>query len=395
MSSKERHERRYQRRKAAREKKRAAAAAEVANFERAMSFGNMLKWGFACCKGTAWKSSTQSFRLGIIANTARMRKAVLAGTFKSKGFICFDRVERGKLRHIKSVHITERQVRKTFNQEIAVPLIRPHLIYDNHASLKGRGTDRALNRLNCHLDRHFRKYGNEGYVLIFDFTDYFNSVAHDEVYRLYNLYIREPQAVRLGEQIMEMNGPVGFGLGCEMSQTSCISIPNRLDHFIKQDLGVKGYDRYMDDGILLERDLEDAQRHKAAIIDKCHQLGIQINERKTKILPVRSFTWLKTRFILTPTGKVVRKMSRKSITTERRKLKKFRAWVGLGHNPKYPDKPFTIEKVRASYISWRGHQERGNSYKVLKQMDRYFTDLFGVPPKEGMKVCSKSSKTAK
>lgn len=88
-------------------------------------------------------------------------------------------------------------------------------------------------------------------------------------------------------------------------------------------------------------------------------------------------------------------MSRKSITTERRKLKKFRAWVGLGHNPKYPDKPFTIEKVRASYISWRGHQERGNSYKVLKQMDRYFTDLFGVPPKEGMKVCSKSSKTAK
>lgn len=167
MSSKERHENRFRRRKAARERKKAARAAEIANIEKSMSFGKMLKWGWACCSGTSWKSSTQSFRLGIIASTARQHKSVMQGKINSKGFICFDRMERGKLRHIKSVHITERQIRKTFNQEIAVPLIRPHLIYDNHASLKGRGTDRALDRLNCHLDRYFRKNGNKGYILIF------------------------------------------------------------------------------------------------------------------------------------------------------------------------------------------------------------------------------------
>lgn len=395
MSSKDRHELRYWRRRGARERKRAARAAEIANIEKSMSFGKMLRWGWACCSGTAWKSSTQSFRLGIISSTARQHNAVMQGKINSKGFICFDRMERGKLRHIKSVHITERQIRKTFNQEIAVPLIRPHLIYDNHASLKGRGTDRALNRLNCHLDRYFRKHGNKGYILIFDFTDYFGSVQHDEVYRIYNEYIRDPRAIQLGTQIMELNGPVGFGLGCEMSQTCCVAIPNRLDHFIKQDLGVKGYGRYMDDGYVLEPDLERIKVIMAAIIEKCHQLGIQINERKTKILPVKSFTWLKTRFILTDTGKIIRKMSRKSITTQQRKLKKFKAWVELGHNPKYPNKPFTLEKARASYISWRGHKERGNCHKVLKRMDRYFTNLFGVPPKEGVKLCIKSSKTRK
>lgn len=348
----------------------------------------------ACCKGTAWKASTQSFRMGIIANTARMHTAVMSGKFKSRGFICFDRVERGKVRHIKSVHITERQVRKTYNQEIAVPLIRPHLAYDNHASLKGRGTDRALNRLTCHLERYFRRHGNKGYAVLFDFSDYFNSVLHDEVYRLYQMYIRKPRAMALGVQIMEMNGPVGFGLGCEMSQTTCISIPNRLDHYIKQDLAAEFYNRYMDDGIILEPDLERAKAMVEAIIQKCVELGIQINKRKTKIVPVRAFTWLKTRHILTDTGKVVRKMSRKSITTQQRKLKKFKAWVELGHNPKYPDKPFTLAMARASYNSWRGHQQRGNSHNILKRMDKYFTKLFGVPPKEA-KPCTPSSKGPK
>ena len=118
MSSKERHENRFRRRKAARERKKAARAAEIANIEKSMSFGKMLKWGWACCSGTSWKSSTQSFRLGIIASTARQHKSVMQGKINSKGFICFDRMERGKLRHIKSVHITERQIRKTKREAV-------------------------------------------------------------------------------------------------------------------------------------------------------------------------------------------------------------------------------------------------------------------------------------
>lgn len=380
MTSEERHERRYRRRKARREAKLRRRAAEVANYAKAMSFGNLRKWGMACCKGTAWKSSTQSFRLKIISNTAVAHTALMSGKLKFRGFICFDRVERGKVRHIKSVHITERQIRKTFNQEVAVPLIRPHLIYDNHASLKGRGTDRALNRLTCHLQRHFRQYGNAGYVVLYDFTDYFNSAPHDPVTWMYRHYIRDARSVQLGTYIMDLNGPVGFGLGCEMSQTNCIAIPNRLDHYVKQQLRVKGYDRYMDDGVALAPTLERAREIEAGIVAMAAALGIKMNPGKTRIAPVKSFTWLKTRFILTETGKVIKKPSRRSIVVMHRKLKKFKAWVDLGHHPKHPETPFTVEEARQSYMSCRGHLKRGNTYKVIKRLDGYFTDLFGEPP---------------
>lgn len=34
------------------------------------------------------------------------------GTWKTKGFFAFDLMERGKLRHIRSVHIAERVVQR-------------------------------------------------------------------------------------------------------------------------------------------------------------------------------------------------------------------------------------------------------------------------------------------
>ena len=51
--------------------------------------------------------------------------------------------------------------------------------------------------------------------------------------------------------------------------------------------------------------------------------GIKLNEKKTCIVPLRQgFTFLKTRFFITDTGKIIKKPCRSSITRERKKLKK-------------------------------------------------------------------------
>lgn len=71
--------------------------------------------------------------------------------------------------------------------------------------------------------------------------------------------------------------------------------------------------------------------------EKYAELGIQLNEKKTKIVKLsRGFTFLKTRFILTDTGKVVKKLCRESITRERAKLKKFAKTDGGGINDLCP-----------------------------------------------------------
>ena len=40
-----------------------------------------------------------------------------------------------------------------------------------------------MDRMNCHLQRHIRKHGLEGGILVYDFSDYFNSAPHGPIYR--------------------------------------------------------------------------------------------------------------------------------------------------------------------------------------------------------------------
>lgn len=92
-----------------------------------------------------------------------------------------------------------------------------------------------------------------------------------------------------------------------------------------------------------------------------------MNEKKTRIVKLQELHFLKTRFYLTETGKVRRKMCRKSARRMRRKLKTFRRWMAEGR--------MTEEDIRTAYESWRGHMRRGNSYRVLRRMDRFYKRL--------------------
>ena len=52
----------------------------------------------------------------------------------------------------------------------------------------------------------------------------------------------------------------------------------------------------------------------------------------------------------------------------REKLRKFRSWMEEGR--------MTIEDIRTAYDSWRGHMKRGNSWRVLRRMERFYNKLF-------------------
>jgi hypothetical protein len=63
-------------------------------------------------RGVAWKESVQRFEANAMRNIADIRRKPLAGENIQRGFAEFDLRERGKTRHIKSVHISERIVQK-------------------------------------------------------------------------------------------------------------------------------------------------------------------------------------------------------------------------------------------------------------------------------------------
>ena len=179
MTSADRREARFQRRRAKRTAARLKRSMECGDFEEVFSFRHLYLSGKKCCKGVYWKNSTQRYIGNLIANTAKLHRELLDGTFKHKGFHEFELMERGKKRHIRSVHISERVVQKCLCDYCIVPVYSSSFIYDNSASLKHRGMDFALRRTVCHLQRHFRKYGLTGGVLLYDFHSYFDTAPHE------------------------------------------------------------------------------------------------------------------------------------------------------------------------------------------------------------------------
>ena len=372
MNSKERHEIRYQRRKAKRLEKKRKLQEQYGDFDKVFSFKNLYDAFSKCRKGVMWKSSTKRYKANLLRNTYDLYTQLQDGTYRSKGFYEFDIIERGKPRHIRSVHISERCVQRTLCDESIIPLLERSLIYDNGASMKNKGIDFAIRRIETQLHRHYRKCGNEGYILQFDFKSYFDNISHDVVFKILRNIYTDDKLYGLACMFVRNFGDKGLGLGSQVSQIMAIAVPNIADHYIKEKLHIKGYGRYMDDGYLIHQDKEYLKQCLGEIRNILNGLGIKLNEKKTQIVKLsHGFTFLKTKFNLLPSGRILKRPCRKSIVTMRRKLKKLKK-KGLGY-----------DVARISINSWLDHMKRYKSYNACKSMKELFNKLYIEDWKKG------------
>lgn len=360
MTSEERREARYQRRKAKRDEARLRRSKECGDFDEVFSFRHLYLSGKKCCKGVYWKNSTQRYIGNIIPIIAKTHRELQNGTFKHRGFHAFTIMERGKKRYIRSVHITERTVQKCLCDYCLVPIYSACFIYDNSASLKHRGMDFALRRMTCYLQRHYRKYGLEGGVLLYDFHSFFDSAPHEPLFREADRRLHDPKIRELANSFVTDFGSVGLGLGSQVSQTNALMLPNMIDHYFKEVCRIKAYERYMDDGVAISPDIDDLYLCMDGLKIICEKCGLELNLKKTRVIPLRDYyRWLKTRFIITPTGKVVRKMNKDSTKIVRHKLRAFRGKLDRGE--------MTLADIRCSVDSYNGHMKRGHSFKVRQR----------------------------
>lgn len=371
MNSAERHEARYRRRKAARDARKAALAEELGRFERVFSFEHLYASYRASVRGVGWKASTQRYKASALANVDKTQNDLLKGTFRSKGFYEFDIIERGKPRHIRSVHISERVVQRCLCDYSLVPMLSRSFVYDNGASLRGKGYDFAVRRVTGFLAKHYREHGREGYALVFDFSKYFDTAQHGPVFREIERSGLDDRLVSLSEYFIKCFGDTGLGLGSQVSQIAAIALPNKIDHYIKDVLRVKFYERYMDDGLVIARTKAELRACLEAIRRLCAEHGIKLNEKKTQIIKLtRGFTFLKVRFRYGKNGAVVRRVCYKSIKQMRKKLKIFRRWVDSGR--------MTAEDVKTSLTSWSGHMRRFHSYFAVQSVMQKYRELFAA-----------------
>lgn len=372
MTSEERREGRYRRRTAARAERKRRALEGHDDFEAVFSYENLYRAYRKCRRNVAWKASVQKYVTQAPLKVHQAHEKLMHGKWKSRGFYEFDLCERGKTRHIRAVNIDERVVHGSLCDNALVPVLGRTFIYDNAASLKRRGYHFAVRRCCQHLREHYKKHGNSGYILLFDFQKFFDNVSHRLCGDILRKEFSDDRIIRITEEIIKDFGDKGLGLGSPVSQTFALASANRLDHYVKEALRIRGYGRYMDDGYLIHESKEYLQGCLKAIKDVCKSLEITLHEDKTQIVRLsHGFTFLKARLYLTDTGKIIRKIPRQSVTRQRRKLKKLAKLLEVGK--------ICYEDVYTSFQSWRAYAGNFNAWNTIRSMEQLYNDLFIWP----------------
>lgn len=314
-------------------------------------------------------------------------------------------MENGHERIINAMSPRDAVLQHALADEILIPALKRYLIYDSGASLKGKGISFTRKRFEKHLRWHYLRYDTNGYILKIDFRKYFDNINHkialeqigkeikdkqvlEIVKRIFDSYkvdvsfsddlvITEkvfdslayqkiPEEKKTGQRFM----PKSIGIGSQISQIIGIFYPTLIDTYCKTVKQIHCYDVYMDDRVVIHPDKEFLKRLLTEIEELCTTLGIFINHRKTQIIKIsHGFTWLKTRYILTDTGKIIRKIPRDSVTRERRKIKSMASLAKIGK--------IQWKDLENQYKSWRGDKIRYNAYHTIRNMDKLYLGVTG------------------
>jgi len=169
------------------------------------------------------------------------------------------------------------------------PLFERRFIYDSYACRRGKGVHAAIQRLQYFLRVAQRRWGSVC-VLQMDISKYFASISHDRLMSVLRRSIPDADVLWLCEAIIRAGGNNGIGIpvGALTSQLFANAYLDRLDHFVKDDLGERYYLRYMDDFVVLGPDSKSMRALRLRIerwLDE--ELGLRVNP-KSDVYPAKA-----------------------------------------------------------------------------------------------------------
>ena len=346
-----------------------ASYQHTASIEELFSVDNIWDSMLKRRKNVSWKPSVKQFVLNANAECSRMSKKVLEGTWKNGKPHEID-ILYPKKRKGLAIRFPDRVYQGILNDDVLYPEMTRHFIYANMACQKGKGPDKARDLLKKYLRNHYHYHGTSGYVLQIDITGYYPNMRHDKVKECFSRYI-PPQLMMLISDVLDQQyiGEVGYNPGSQMVQIAGISLLNDIDHHIKEKLKVKHYIRYMNDFILIHESREYLEHCLCEIKSMLADLGLSVSQKKTHITPLsKGFMFLGFKWNISETEKIYLNINPKTVKHERKKLYRLISKAKRGY--------ITREKVEECYQSWKAHAEHGNSYLLLKILDKYCKELW-------------------
>ncbi len=207
-----------------------------------------------------------------------------------------------KTRTIHASHIRDRVVHHAL-MNVIQGIFEPTFIKDSYANQIGKGTHKAVQRLD-EFKRKVTKNGRlvknpknansvSGWILKADIKHYFDTVDHDILLNIVGRRIKDKEVIELINTILKnfytKDHGKGMPLGNLTSQFFANVYLNELDYFVKHELKVRYYLRYVDDFVILHPSKEQLILWKKEIDHFLKEkLKLEIHPDKSKIIPLQN-----------------------------------------------------------------------------------------------------------
>lgn len=350
------------------------------------------------------KRKLEKFELNYVSNMIYIKNILESRKYTPGKYNIFI-IKRPKTRLIMSQNIIDKLINHVISECFLINVYDKTLIDTNIATRRNKGTHYGI--------RLLKKYINEikkdkFYILKFDISKYFFNLDHGILKELIRKRIKDKEALKILDDIIDstnksyVNTTImkiknqeiqkiknssnknkkelveeieglpfykegkGLPIGNMSSQVLAIMYLNELDHYIKEELKIKYYIRYMDDGIILHED-KDYLKYCLKEIEKIiAKYKLNLN-KKTKIYSSNEgFEFLGFKYLI-KNDRLIMKVANK---TKKRFKKKMKNMISLVNNKKIPYSDYF--QVKQSYI---GHLSHGNSKRLINLNTKEEFDL--------------------
>jgi len=324
-------------------------------------------------RGKRGKPSVATYEMDLEQNIFNLQEQLLSGGYQHGPYHSFY-IHDPKRRLISAADFADRVVHHALCQVIEPPFERK-FIHDSYANRVGKGTHRALDRCTYFLRRY-------PYYLQLDIQQYFPAIDHQllmaklatpipdqTVLKLCAHILRSGEGVLTdtyqmiyfpGDDLFAVHRPRGLPIGNLTSQFWANVYLNDLDHFIKRQLKVPGYIRYVDDMLLFGNDKKQLWGWWLAVVEELSQLRLTVHGTQPQPTPsTHGVTFLGFRCF-----PGCRRLKRQKAVYARRKLKRDWQAVQAGQ--------LSLQDFQVRLESWINHARYGDTWGLRRAI---FEDL--------------------
>lgn len=319
-----------------------------------------------------------------LIKSKELQKDILGNRYKiRKGSIV--KIYRPKYREAVAPWFRDRVWQRSMCDNGVYNDLTRRLDYDNMACQLGKGTDLAIRRTIQALQRIYREDGNNnGFGVHLDVRKYFPSTPHQEIKNMDRRLITDqlflPYLDEIVDSVEDVRppdviiqdafGPRGTGLGSQINQLHQVALLDDIDHELM--CLCKFNERYMDDYLVLDKRKEICLMAEETVTRMLAMKGLECTN-KAGIFRLRDGFWfLRHKFILTDTGKVLLLLHPSVFATERHALQGMKRELDRGE--------ITMEQVRTHYQCFIAQATYSSGDGAIRAMDKFYTELFREKP---------------